>query len=477
MKPDDFKQSNRTRRIRLALWAFLGLSCVVGLQALGTRWVWRKDLTRSKQYSLSAETRAYVKALRAPVELSIVCAQTGQAELLLLQKDLTWLTREFSYAARRGGTQAIRVRWIDPEHERHSAQALEDSCGGAVENSIVVSSGTRFLKIPIHELYSTQAEGPPAFEGEARLLRALEELEAPAVKVLLTAGHGEMSTEDTSPSRGLSALAQELTSSGAIVRTLDLMSAPQALEAAELVIIAGPQVPFEPQEVAALQKFGERGKLFIFLEALKPHGLEALLHDWGLQAPPALIEEVQTKNQTPEGDLLLKDFSDHPIVALLKSCKLHVLAGLARPLLGAETAPEGIQHATLMQSSRTSFARGFVKTGQQVLFSKKPEHVGPLCLALLAERPNPTGKGPQLILFGNADCISNGHLKGGNLLLLQKAYQHTLKDPRPHTLSPKVFDSLPLTLDRHSLQQLAWALCALPGLLGLMGLLLYFRRI
>jgi hypothetical protein len=66
-----FRTARWLRTLNLFLQAVLALTFFGGLNYLALHYSWRKDLTRLRSHSLSAETRAYLAQLDKPVRIIV----------------------------------------------------------------------------------------------------------------------------------------------------------------------------------------------------------------------------------------------------------------------------------------------------------------------------------------------------------------------------------------------------------------------
>ncbi len=456
MNKHDFKYVNRGNALRRFLTWVLSLLFLVGLQYLSYRYFWRHDITTAKRYGLSAHTQRQLKHLQTPTELILVMDQKDP-KTELINHDIHKLMNELCFASYQDGVPKLSLRFVNPEQ---SLETLEARWGSGLENSLLVVQAQRFKKLPLYTFYTDKA-AEPTFGAEAAILSALLELEMPQARIVFTSGHGEMDPQSTAALQGLSLFNQDLKTSGFVSESIDILSNPEALSTANLVIIAGPRQAFTPEEAQALKRFSQKkgSAIFVFLAALRPHGLEALFEDWGLEAPEELIEETQAQNQTPEGELLLQGFAQHPLCQLIKDHKMPIITGLARPLWIQEEQ-ETLQG--LVYTSKTSFSRQVFHEGKRLAFSPDPAHIGPLCVAVWGSKP----QGRHLWVVGNADFLSNQYFpKGGNALFAQQSVRHALEGPPLAAVPPKILKERPLLLTQAQLFKLALGLCVLPVLL------------
>lgn len=101
-----------------------------------------------------------------------------------------------------------------------------------------------------------------------------------------------------------------------------------------LLIIAGPQRPFPNSELQKIQEYLSRGgKMFVLLNYASyqdPTGLEDILRQWGVDIGNDIVQDPQNTSSSAEQDVLVHNFSSHPVVNPLTGLFLELI--LPRPV-------------------------------------------------------------------------------------------------------------------------------------------------
>lgn len=220
--------------------AVLGILVLVNAVAAGYRV--RLDLTGSRQYSLSDQTRQILRALDKDVKVTSFL-QPGNA----LSSRIHDLLEEYDYASGR-----VTVQFVDPEKD----PSLAKSYGIAEYDVTVFECGGRLNKVPLNDAYTVGVTPEEIqFTGEQAFTRALiavtREREA---KAYFVEGHEELTLD------GPFATARDcLEGEGFKVATLNLARQGQVPADATLVVIGGPRRDFTPDEVARLKAYMDGG--------------------------------------------------------------------------------------------------------------------------------------------------------------------------------------------------------------------------
>ncbi len=222
------------------------------------------DLSYFRTARPGESTRKLVASLDQPIEVALFFPPANEVkeEVKSYFDDLTPLSKY------------LEVHEYDHALEPQQAKALGVSGNGTV----AIRRGTR------HELLAIGLELESARSQLASLDKELQkrllQVARPTRTIYMTSGHGERTTEavnDNDKRHTIHDLRELLLSQGYAVRTLGAAEglASDVPADASVVMVVGPEKPFLPEEVAALQRYLERGgRLFLALDppALLPGG-------------------------------------------------------------------------------------------------------------------------------------------------------------------------------------------------------------
>jgi ABC-type uncharacterized transport system involved in gliding motility auxiliary subunit len=341
---------------------------------------WSADLTSSGRNEVSADTRRILQRLRQPVALR----QFGRAPDPRVEQMLRGFERE---------TPRLRVEFADVDREREQATRFNILKLGTV----VVVSGDKFRKVEE--------------ANEQSLLTAVLQVTATQDRIVcFVTGHGERGIEDSGPT-GLATLKATLEASNYQTDRVSLLEGDVPSRCA-VVIIAGPRGDYAEAELQRLSAYASAdGRVAVLLEPDPAPSLGQWLQPRGIQPAAGEIVDSSGAGQSvgggPRTPLAVR-YLDHPIT---RGFEIATMYDGARPLRVLERAEYGGKPVALAQTG----ARSFATTASDAVpaFDQSRDTVGPLTLAA-ATAIHPAGrddKGLRLVVFGDADFISNAFLR------------------------------------------------------------------
>lgn len=489
MPVTSFRAARRIRTLNLVLQAVLVLTLLGGLNYLAIHHGWRYDLTQNRRHSLSPETRAYLKALRAPVQIVVTLTDTGDdATVTQAYRDVSALLREYTETAAANDGARVTVEYLDVYRQRREAEVY----GITQPNIILVISGNERRVVGLDELYRIEGREKKGFLGEQAFTAAILDVTNPIKKKLyFLQGHGEMQLSDVDPIRGISALNDELTLRNFALATLDLTKTSRVPADAALVIVAAPQGRLDPREEELLRQYltNDAGRLIALIPPGYPPGLDNLFYDWGVLADDTFIFDQSRLGQNDSGDLILSAAkADQPIIKFLAENRIALRFGASRSVRVDPGRPldPSLNVTPLIGTSPEAWAERSYRTQHPPVYDAgvdlRNDHGLPV--ALVSERTSTRGnlpfsvRGGRLVVFGGADWLANGRLaSGGNLSLILGAINWLVERDTLVAIAPRPIESYQLTLSQSGLARLRYSLLfILPGIAALFGLVIYWTR-
>ncbi|MDR1586150.1 MAG: GldG family protein [Treponema sp.] len=342
------------------------------------------DFTGERLYSLSEQTKLAVSALRTETTVYVINDEASYPPVL---REI--LGRYALLSAK------IDLRYVDPYADPGFADDYIEK-GFALRESDLLVEGVKGLRhIPAGDVFIYDGEG--AASGlclEEKLTNALVYVNSGrGFSASFTVGHGE----GPAPS-----LEDALTGGGFSVKNLALAAGERP--ETDIVVIAGPERDFLPEETATLGAYlAAGGRLMAFMG---PGGglpeLEALLGSWGLSLLPGALREPLA--HTPGNPAsLIPMYGMHEINLDFAERRYYLAMPGARAL---KLDDDGFRTSRLLLSTRdariadnSSSPRG------------SGDSEGPFVLAAVVESPagnaaaggaaEKSGGGPAVMLFGS----------------------------------------------------------------------------
>lgn len=491
---ESFKAIRRIRTINLVLQALLFTTFFAGLNyiAIHSPTIWRKDLTQTHRHSLSPETLAYLQDLALPVHVVVTIDAECPDEIAA---DVRGLLREYAFATEGHGTdKRITVEYLDIAQRPRQAREL----GVQQANAIFFLCGEKRRAIALGELYRIEMGEKKEFIGEQLFTATILDVSAAEQnKIYFLTGHGELRPDDVSPTLGLSTLWEELRIRNFAVEVLDLNYTKKVPDDASLVIVAAPERvdPFAQEQLRQYLNNRTGGHVILLLAARVPHGLDALLEEWGVWAHDVVISDSNPENLTEERDLRINTFTPHPITQTLLDRDLSLRVGETRCVnpYPDKVKGSGLTITTLALTSTTAWGERSYRTQRPYVYDAgldlkgnsqtiPPDRLG---IAVASERVQARNnlafsvRGGRLVVIGAADIVTNNRISGtpGNQTFFLNAVNWAIERDARLAIPPRRIEKVQLVLSQDELAKLRYALWfGLPGIAACIGLIVYWTR-
>lgn len=394
------------------------------------------DLTRGRAFTPATQTRNLLAGLAQPVEITVLSSREPRSTGDRAFQQAALMLRELLDLYRR--TQpAVQVRELDPE-ESAEGRRLQQQYPDVAPPCVVLVYGTgaaaRHEVLHYRDLVEVRGTrgGEIAavdFLGEAAITAALVRLSSGRRQTIIYSliGHGELAPDDAEPHsrRGLGVLAGQLRDLDCDLRPLDLRAAPRVPGDVHLLLLAGPEQPFDAAEVAKLRAYLlHGGKALLLFEFLRDPltrqvaltGLEELLADQGVVIGN---DRVITQGFTGELDVAspaLPAAGDHPLVRSLAPTSLTLFECRSVSAVPSATRRLATRAAPVLVSHPfpRAWADGDLDARQSPQPGGRHDLEGPVAMALAVERVSATQIEPMLVVAGDAEFAANRALSGPN---------------------------------------------------------------
>jgi ABC-type uncharacterized transport system len=457
-------------RIRDALLSGLGIAFAL-IFAFSVAWVTserdkRVDLAYFRTTRPGEATQKIVRALDQPIEVATFFA-AGTEVREEVNNYFTDLARESSQ---------LQFKPYDFDLEPTKARDYTVTANGTV---VVARNGRKeLLQIPTQLDTARSALKTLDKEVQQRLLTVVK----PKRVVLFTQGHNERwfekgGTAETDQRAGMRDLREVMRDQGHEVRSFGaadgLMT--DVPKDATLVMIIGPQKPFEPEEIGTLSRyFDNGGKIFLALDPEAGLDFKELLAPLGLQfhAVPLANEQSfarRTHQDSDHGNIVTASFSSHPSVSTLT--RLGGRAPMILPGAGwlepGKTKPNGVALDVPVRSQPATFED---RNGNFKKDDGELQRAFDLAVAITK------GKG-RMFVVADSDFISDAAIRvGGNGLLALDTVRWLMGD-EAYTGQTNTEADVPITHTRK--QDVAWfysSIFLMPALVLGLGLVVTRRR-
>jgi ABC-type uncharacterized transport system involved in gliding motility auxiliary subunit len=451
------------------------VAILVAINWISNRQNKRWDLTAGGSFTLSDQTRKILETLPDSVTIKVF-AKGDDFERFRDRLD------QFQYASKK-----VNVEYVDV----YKRPALADQ-------------------------YKIQQEGTVVFEHGGRVERATNDSEQDLTNALIKAvqgkeksvyfvqGHGERDTAGSDRRTGYSGIAQALQIDNFKVDKLALAQQKTVPEDASVVVIAGPQADYLPEEIAMLREYLKRSGRVLFLldpparpDAPPLTNLIALLREWAIEAGNDIVVDVSGRSDEPSVPVAMPPYPAHPVVERFALFTVYPVARSMSPVSGGV---EGRTAQPIVETSPRSWAETDIKTllttGRLPPDAAKGDKTGPIPIAsavsaaapdappppkpdnLVEKEEEPKKPETRVVAVGDSDFASNGFLGavGSRDLFMNitnwLAGQENLIAIRPREAQDR---RLSMTADQQRFTMLL-TIFIIPGLILLAGVQAWWRR-
>jgi ABC-type uncharacterized transport system involved in gliding motility auxiliary subunit len=393
------------------------IAILVAINWVANRQNKRWDLTESKQFSLSDQTKQILSSLKGPLTVRVFHAAPPQDSPQRYRDRFT----EYTYQSKQVSVEYVNADAKPTEAQKYEVTALP---------TIVMEYGGRTQR-------ATSSD-------EQAITNALKKLiEGKTKKAYFLQGHGEHDPDDATGPGGYKNVANALVDENFEVAKLTLAQTGSIPADATLLVVAGATSDLIGQEAELIGAFLKNGgKLLLLLDPPDKDGkaqapsLIALAKSWGINVGDDIVVDASGMGRVigtgPEGPIGMP--TQHQITA---NFRVVTAFRLTRSVAPAEGGTDGKFAQTFIQTSDQSWAetdvKGLFATGRPEKNTDKGDKAGPISIAAAvsapaaaptpAPAPAPTDKpAPEapkaesrLAVIGDSDFASNRWLGlGGN---------------------------------------------------------------
>lgn len=453
---------------KAAIWTptLLVLVIAVAVYLMGQTWSAAWDLTGNKRYSLAPQTQQILDDLGDELDASGV-AENIMVYAFYQKLDPAWDVTEDLLSACALRSRHFRFQIVDPEVDLELVRRF----GITSTRTMVVTAGERHTSV-------LQPE-------ESALISAVYRLASGKLAhVCHLVGHGEHRIDEDDRS-GYSNTAQLLFDQGYDVLPLALAGLGDVPEFCDVLVIAGPRLEPEPQELAAIERYlGRGGAVLALFDSPTPAGWVDWMAKWrvGLTGDVLVdVERVGAQQGVGARTIVVsEEYGDHQMVSSLKG--MTTVFPMVQPLTMVGEPDSAITGAIILQSSRKTWAETDPSTrfSGRPRFDRESDRKGPLPFGMVLELDiGSTPKRPgRMAVIGNSEFLNNATVKlVGNRDLLLNAVGWLAREEALINLRGRDPLSQPVVLSETSKDVIGWgAVLGWPLLVGSLALGLRLRH-
>lgn len=351
----------------------------------------RFDTTAAQQYSLADQTVKVLQGLQEDLSVTFFYnAQEQEQRYADLLKEYAALTPKF----------------------KHELIDLDRKPDLAREQNVTSYNTTVVTYRGVKEKISGTAEGDLT-NAIIKITRGEKK------KIYFTTHHGEkdiVSSERT----GMNAARLIILEKNYDIAKVALLDSNRVPSDCAVLVIAGPETPFLPSEMAMVKKYLKLGGALYLLLDLQSPAFSEILAEYGITPGNDLVLDASGVGQLLGAGAnmpVIMNYAEHPIT---RDFGEYMTAYPdARSLTLAKPLPTGIEATAFAQTSPNSWAETSpaASKNEKVKFDAGQDTRGPIALAIAAKRSassnlgnDQSGEGARdsrLVVFGDADFATN----------------------------------------------------------------------
>lgn len=387
------------------------------------------DISSSKLYSITSNTKAVVNALEQDVTIYWI-VQSGKEDDVI----------DNLLAKYESLSDHIEVVKRNPDVYPAFARQYTDET--VSNNSLVVVSGEKYRYVPYSDIYVSQGSAysysyTTSFDGEGAITSAIDYVVSTQLPILYTLeGHGETALPDT--------FASQLEKENVETESLSLLNVDEIPEDAAALMIHAPASDISGEEAKMLSEYVKSGGKLLILAGPVADGeltnLYGILSDYGVSAVQGIVSESDRSHYAFQAPyVLLPDLGDSDITAPLAEKNYMAIVPIAAGL-----QISGDSAVSLLNTTDSAYSK--IAGYQQTTYEKEDGDIdGPFSLGVDIQ-DHSSG---QIIFFTSSyllDDMYNAYSSGANNDMVMNALSALMGDRQAMSIRSKSLNYNYLTI-------------------------------
>ena len=387
------------------------------------------DISSSKLYSITSNTKAVVNALEQDVTIYWI-VQSGKEDDVI----------DNLLAKYESLSDHIEVVKRNPDVYPAFARQYTDET--VSNNSLVVVSGEKYRYVPYSDIYVSQGSAysysyTTSFDGEGAITSAIDYVVSTQLPILYTLeGHGETALPDT--------FAGQLEKENVETESLSLLNVDEIPEDAAALMIHAPASDISEEEAKMLSEYVKSGGKLLILAGPVADGeltnLYGILSDYGVSAVQGIVSESDRSHYAFQAPyVLLPDLGDSDITAPLAEKNYMAIVPIAAGL-----QISGDSAVSLLNTTDSAYSK--IAGYQQTTYEKEDSDIdGPFSLGVDIQ-DHSSGR---IIFFTSSyllDDMYNAYSSGANNDMVMNALSALMGDRQAMSIRSKSLNYNYLTI-------------------------------
>ena len=407
------------------------------------------DISSSKLYSVTSNTKAVVNALEQDVTIYWV-VQSGKEDDVIDN-----LLAKYDSLSDR-----IQVVKKNPDVYPTFAQQYTDET--VANNSLIVVSGEKYRYVPYSDIYVTQGSQysysySTSFDGEGAITSAIDYVVSTELPKLYTLeGHGEQALPES--------FSQQLEKENVETESLSLLTVDEIPEDAAALLIHAPSSDISQEEAEMLLAYVQSGGKLLVLAGPVADGeltnLYGLLSGYGITVAEGIVSEGDRSHYAFQAPyILLPDLGDSDITSPLSEKNYYAIVPVAA---GLQLSGDS-RVTSLLDTTDSAYSK--IAGYSQTTYDKEDGDIdGPFSLGVEID------DGGQILFFTSSyllDDMYNAYSSGANSDLVMNGISSLLGERQAMSIRSKSLNYNYLTISDSAASLLKFVMIGLVPLLYL----------
>ncbi len=407
------------------------------------------DISSSKLYSVTSNTKAVVNALEQDVTIYWV-VQSGKEDDVI----------DNLLAKYDSLSDHIQVVKKNPDVYPTFAQQYTDET--VANNSLIVVSGEKYRYVPYSDIYVTQGSQysysySTSFDGEGAITSAIDYVVSTELPKLYTLeGHGEQALPES--------FSQQLEKENVETESLSLLTVDEIPEDAAALLIHAPSSDISQEEAEMLLAYVQSGGKLLVLAGPVADGeltnLYGLLSGYGITVAEGIVSEGDRSHYAFQAPyILLPDLGDSDITSPLSEKNYYAIVPVAA---GLQLSGDS-RVTSLLDTTDSAYSK--IAGYSQTTYDKEDGDIdGPFSLGVEID------DGGEILFFTSSyllDDMYNAYSSGANSDLVMNGISSLLGERQAMSIRSKSLNYNYLTISDSAASLLKFVMIGLVPLLYL----------
>lgn len=425
--------------IAVAVAATVVLNMLVG--QMPSTWT-SVDLTASKLYSLTDQTKEYLKGMDEDVTIYVLANENSEDAILRQTLDLY-----------EGMSEHIKVEHVDPI--QNPRFYMQYTSGSVSSNSLIVVSDKRSKVVDASDIYVTSydfdgysySSSVTGYDGEGQITSALDYVLSDDVPVVyMTEGHGELSLSTS--------FTASLDKENVERKVINLMDYEAVPENAACLVINGPANDLSEDDKNKVTDYLDRGGKVILIVDYREEptpNLDALLAYMNLSVAEGLVVEEDSEHYYQIPFYLLPTVESSSYTAGIVG-QYRIFAPYSQGIVVPEAQEDSdIAYQNLLRTSESAYSMRNFESATE-FGRQEGDAQGPFSLGVEAVRTLEDGEA-VMVLYSSTQLFtdqSNLMVSGANQRLFTNTVSKFVDHETTVSIPAKSYEVSTLILSRRS---------------------------